>query len=125
MSTARSLIEAHLRAYSEFLATQPAGTVDAVHALFAEENRRDAVVLPRNAALAWMHHDTPTHRLVAGRRDDQQHGIGLQTPWIPAAHEKAGLWYGSEQRIDEDGRPWSRRVLAVCDDFGDLVEVSA
>lgn len=34
-------------------------------------------------------------------------------------------WVGNEKRLDSSGRVWERRVHAVIDNFGDLVEVPA
>ena len=34
-------------------------------------------------------------------------------------------WSGHEKRLDSSGRVWERRIRAVIDNFGDLVEVPA
>ena len=39
--------------------------------------------------------------------------------------ESQAKWAGSEERTDSDGRRWERRIAAVVDDFGELVEVVA
>ena len=37
---------------------------------------------------------------------------------------RPGVWYGTETRIDTDGRPWRHSLgYHVMDDFGDLVKV--
>ncbi|SFB96186.1 hypothetical protein SAMN05216344_106103 [Polaromonas sp. OV174] len=39
---------------------------------------------------------------------------------------RPGTWWGSESRVDQQGRSWSSSVgRLVCDDFGNLVEVPA
>lgn len=124
MSAAREVIEAHLRAYSAFLETQPADSLAEVSALFAEENRSGAVVLPRDTGLTWEYQDLATHRVVVGRRADFYAAIRLQIPSVTEEHCPPGVWYGAELRSDEDGRRWERSLRAVCDDFGNLVEVS-
>lgn len=47
-------------------------------------------------------------------------------PDAASEHPQAdGVWWGTEARIDVNGREWSRRIGGlVCDDFGNLVEVA-
>ena len=50
----------------------------------------------------------------------------LQTAYAPSGHEKAGVWYGSETRLDTEGEEWHRYVgHHVVDNFGNLVAVPA
>lgn len=38
--------------------------------------------------------------------------------------QPGGVWTGEESRHDDQGRRWARRIEAVTDDFGALVEVA-
>ena len=119
---AEGIINEHLRAYSAFLETQ--GSSDALielRDLFAEANRADTVVHRRPAPGRWRHYECANHRVISTQGSFRTH---LQTPYIPERHERAGIWYGYEDRIDDAGRSWTRRINAVVNDFGDLVEVS-
>ncbi|MEJ8846385.1 hypothetical protein [Variovorax rhizosphaerae] len=40
-------------------------------------------------------------------------------------HHGRAYWTGDESRTDGDGRRWERRIRAVVDDFGALVEVQS
>ncbi len=56
--------------------------------------------------------------------------IRLQTPFIADpkySFQRPGVWYGSEDRVDEIGRRWSSTTARdyVMDDFGELVPVGA
>lgn len=39
--------------------------------------------------------------------------------------QPGGVWTGEECRRDDQGRRWARRIEAVTDDFGALVEVAS
>lgn len=101
--------------------------------LFAEAARAAPVppaALPEGAVLlqpiaataTWDHSNVGTHR-VLGMSVDGQILWRLQTPFIPKEHEVAGRWYGWASRLDPQGHRWERHVLAVIDNFGNLVEV--
>jgi len=44
----------------------------------------------------------------------------MQTHDLP----RQAKWWGDETRRDTEGRRWVRRIYAVVNDFGDLVEVA-
>jgi hypothetical protein len=102
--------------------------------LFAEAARAapvPAAALPNGATLLqpigtgaeWRHFAVGAHRVLTMSANGQDH-FRLQTPFVPGEHEPAGRWYGWAVRLDDQGQRWERRVLAVVDNFGDLVEVS-
>jgi hypothetical protein len=119
----QALINEHLRAYSAFLATQGAMVTEELVRLFSEATREDSVVLPRNEGLSCQYFDGGSHRSFIAKDEAQWYGVYLQAPHVPREGERAGVWYGQERRIDDLGRTWERRINAVVDDFGDLVEV--
>jgi len=80
------------------------------------------LLLPVPEGARWDYDNHGTHRSWAMWGDGHRH-LWLQTPFIPKAHEVAGRWYGTALRLDSQGQRWERRVLAVVDNFGDLVEV--
>lgn len=41
-----------------------------------------------------------------------------------STHRPGGIWTGEETRRDEQRRCWVRRIEAITDDFGNLVEVA-
>jgi len=46
--------------------------------------------------------------------------------WLYRTWSNAGAtWTGEESRNDAEGRRWTRRIEAVMDDCGDLVEVAS
>lgn len=70
--------------------------------------------------------------------DDQNAGLYFITPEYDfllclyhrrlseSSYIKISAWYGSEHRMDEQGRKWVRSIgPLICDDFGDLVEAAA
>jgi hypothetical protein len=73
----------------------------------------------------WIFHSHTGYRVVVQQqRADYETLLHLQTPFRPRAdHEALGVWYGRVRRIDADGYAWDRRIHAVVDNFGDLVEV--
>ena len=126
---------------SRLLTLAPASTkaAELLHALYAETlaaaeaslQTPQAGALPDGAVLlqpiaataTWDHSSVGTHRVV-GMSVDGQTFWRVQTPFIPKEHEVAGRWYGWASRLDPQGHRWERHVLAVIDNFGDLVEVA-
>ena len=110
-----------------------------LHALYAETLTAAEASLNVPPAGAIVLKEAPTSGLTA--RYDDSHGyrrlrlskgfdyeISLQTPMlgdIELRWCRPGLWYGSEERKDMQGRRWKGLLscMYVTNDFGDLVEV--
>ena len=110
-----------------------------LHALYAETLASAAASLQVPPAGAIVLQEPPTSGLTATY--DESHGyrqlrlskgydyaISLQTPMRGDPEwgwQRPGIWYGSEERIDMQGRRWKGSLPChyVTNDFGDLVEV--
>lgn len=58
--------------------------------------------------------------------DDGNVICAMQTCCEPGTYTPSWIWYGTERRVDEQGRRWTRDLgRRVFNDFGDLVEVYA
>lgn len=96
----------------------------------AIRQEQDLVVLEPADGLAWRAYHGGDFAVLEGVADDGLAGVTMQCEVLPSAYARAhgewkpGIWYGSEQRIDSDGRRWKRQLgHHVMDDFGFLVEV--
>lgn len=105
-----------------------------------EQARRDlnlpakiaAVVLPLperfHSQTYYEHHG---YRTVVCRARDYGAEINLQTnyrgdPDYPHSFTRPGIWYGTEEHLDVNGKRWKTSApLHVMDDFGSLVPVGA
>jgi hypothetical protein len=61
-----------------------------------------------------------SHTNITAYSEDWETRVDL---WCLHDHWNVTRWSGEEQRTDADGRRWERRIVAVVDDFGSLVEV--
>jgi hypothetical protein len=111
-----------------------------LHALYAETLAAAAAALqvpPAGAiilkerltsGLRATYHDGHGYRQLYLRKGSE-YRIELQTPMLGDPRyewQRPGLWYGSEEREDMQGRSWKSSLpcLYTTDNFGDLVEVS-
>ena len=78
----------------------------------------DTVVLAPHGALCH-HHGDSSHTFAYF--DNYDTSIRLSR----YHDDRTSGWTGYEKRMDASGRTWERRVNAVIDNFGDLVEVPA
>lgn len=88
-----------------------------------------AIVLPHSGPVnADIHYnERGGYRSITGYSYDGR-SQRLQTPLcFDPAHpwDRPGVWYGSETRLDTEGRTWTSSLPAryVCDDFGQLVPI--
>lgn len=65
-------------------------------------------------------------RSYTARNANHTHEIRMQCEYLPERPEMRGIWYGTEDRTDEQGSRWSRSLgRHVQDDFGNLVKAPA
>jgi hypothetical protein len=74
------------------------------------------------------HYETNGYRSLRANSANWDYRIRLQTPLIADPKyvwHRPGIWYGTEERSDMDGRRWESSLPNhyTTDDFGDLVEV--
>lgn len=70
----------------------------------------------------------PAGPLRATRNDDANYVSAYADDWLTRVYlvrgrTNGGVWTGEESRRDDQGRTWERRIKAITDDFGNLVEV--
>ena len=127
------------KARSVVLAPMSAAAAELLHALYAETLANAAASLQVPPPGAIVLQEPPTSGLTATY--DDSHGyrglrlrkgfdyeIPLQTPMCGDPTwwwQQPGIWYGTEERLDMQGRRWKGSLpgLYVTNDFGDLVEV--
>lgn len=114
-------------------------SAELLHALYAEAFAAAAAAQGLPPAGAKVLLDAPTSGFTATYCDRSgyrslrlnkgfEYEISLQTPMLgdPLWPEhRPGVWYGSEVRLDMEGRRWTGSLphRYTTDDFGDLVEV--
>ncbi len=96
----------------------------------AIKQERDLVILEPADGLEWRGEHHGNFRVLKADADDGSCSVRLQCEVVPNVHAQArgdwrpGIWYGSEERTDSDGRRWKRQLgHHVMNDFGFLVEV--
>jgi hypothetical protein len=100
----------------------------AVHTAVEElrDQDRGSVVLLQKATPNLYFYEFPDHRAYWARSLDGRTEFRIQMDRTPRSMDRYGRWYGTENRVDSEGREWSRRIPdLVQDDFGFLVEVAA
>lgn len=126
---------------SRLLTLAPVSTkaAELLHALYAETLAAAEASLQVPPAGAVLLKAPPTSGLRATYSDDHgyrqlylrkgfEYRIELQTPMLGDPRyewQRPGLWYGSEEREDMQGRSWKSSLPRhyTTDNFGDLVEV--
>lgn len=129
----------HLASPALTLAPMSAKAAELLHALYAETLAAAAASLQAPPPGAIVLQEAPTSGLTATY--NERHGyrqlrlslgfeyeISLQTPMLgdpELSWVRPGLWFGSEERKDMQGRRWKGLLpcMYVTDDFGDLLEV--
>jgi hypothetical protein len=82
------------------------------------------VLQPRARPSIVSFNDGGVARSYTARNADGTHEFRMQSEYQPERPEMLGIWYGYEERTDEQGNEWTRRLgRHVQDDFGNLVKV--
>jgi hypothetical protein len=98
----------------------------AVQAALAEAQAQPHdIVLPVRARTSIVRFsDSGIARSYTAHNPAYTHAIRMQCEYLPERPEMRGVWYGIEDRTDEQGDTWSRSLgHHVQDDFGNLVAV--
>lgn len=109
----------HSAAFAKFMG-------QAVQTALAEaQSQTPGILLPaRQRPSIVRFNDAGVARAYTARNADGTHEIRMQCEYQPDRPEMRGIWYGQEERTDEQGNEWIRRLgRHVQDDFGNLVEL--
>lgn len=97
-----------------------------VLALAEKQAKPQDIVLPAPAGLfsfKFDHHDNTV--LFSAHTEGYTHAVHLQRQAVPENPKNMGIWFGSEERKDAQGRRWTHWLPDhVVDDFGTLVPVT-
>jgi hypothetical protein len=124
---------------SVVLAPVSATAAELLHALYADAFAAAAAAVNAPPPGSIVLREPPTSGLTATYQDNAgyrslrlnqgfEYEISLQTPFLGDPRfewHRPGVWYGSEERKDMQGRRWKGSLPCryVIDNFGDLVEV--